>query len=60
MTDPRSQGMVTVPETRYATRSDGAHIAYQRFGSGSIDLIWIPHLLFNLDLMWEFSPSRAG
>lgn len=56
MTDPRSPGMLQAPETRYATRPDGAHIAYQQFGSGSIDLVWIPHLLFNVDLMWEFEP----
>lgn len=56
MAHPRSPRIDAVPETRYATRSDGAHIAYQRFGSGPIDLIWIPHLLFNVDLMWEFEP----
>lgn len=56
MADPRSPRIDAVPETRYATRPDGAHIAYQRFGSGPIDLVWIPHLLFNVDLMWEFEP----
>ena len=31
--------MIEPPETRYATTSDGLHIAYQVEGSGSLDLV---------------------
>jgi class 3 adenylate cyclase/pimeloyl-ACP methyl ester carboxylesterase len=47
---------VDVPETRYATASDGVEIAYQRFGAGEVDLVYVPYFLFNLDLLWDFPP----
>ena len=56
MADPFARSPLEPPETRYVTRPDGVSIAYQRFGSGPIDLVWIPHFLFNVDLMWEFEP----
>jgi class 3 adenylate cyclase len=40
------------PETHFA-ENDGVSIAYQVFGSGSQDLIYIPGWLSNLDLFWE-------
>jgi class 3 adenylate cyclase/pimeloyl-ACP methyl ester carboxylesterase len=44
------------PETRYLVTTDGAEIAYQRFGDGPADIVWLPHLLFDLDLWWDFPP----
>jgi class 3 adenylate cyclase/pimeloyl-ACP methyl ester carboxylesterase len=45
-----------VPETRYATTPDGVTIAYQRFGQGDLDLVYVPYFVFNLDLLWDFPP----
>lgn len=45
-----------VPETRYATAPDGVQIAYQRFGEGGVDLVYMPFFIFNIDLYWDFEP----
>ncbi len=39
------------PETRY-TKSGRINIAYQVFGSGVIDLVYIPGWVSNIDWMW--------
>ncbi len=39
------------PVTQY-TKSDRINIAYQVFGSGSIDLVYIPGWVSNIDWMW--------
>lgn len=39
------------PVTQY-TKSGRINIAYQVFGSGSIDLVYIPGWVSNIDLMW--------
>jgi pimeloyl-ACP methyl ester carboxylesterase len=39
-------------ETRMATTSDGAQVAYQVIGSGPIDLVWVPGFFSHLDLAW--------
>ena len=40
------------PETHFA-ENNGVSIAYQVFGDGPQDLIYIPGWLSNLDLFWE-------
>ena len=40
------------PDTKYAD-NDGVSIAYQVFGDGPQDLIYIPGWLSNLDIFWE-------
>jgi class 3 adenylate cyclase len=40
------------PETRYA-RSGDLHIAYQTFGEGGIDLLWIPTWIWQGEHVWE-------
>src|SRR5947209_8479637 len=45
---------MTPPETRYA-RSGDVHIAYQVFGNGSLDLVWVPGFTSNIEIFWEFS-----
>jgi pimeloyl-ACP methyl ester carboxylesterase/class 3 adenylate cyclase len=40
------------PRTHYA-RSDGAHIAYQVFGEGEIDLVFVPGFVSNIEHYWE-------
>ncbi len=44
--------MINKPTTRY-TKSGRINIAYQVFGSGPIDLVYIPGWVSNIDLMWE-------
>jgi pimeloyl-ACP methyl ester carboxylesterase len=40
------------PETRYAKSGD-VHIAYQVFGDGPFDLVFIPGWISHLDMLWE-------
>lgn len=46
------------PEINYATCEDGAHIAYQVFGDGPIDLVMVPGFVSHLEQFWE-SPQFA-
>lgn len=39
------------PKTQY-TKSGSINIAYQVFGSGPVDLVYIPGWVSNIDLMW--------
>lgn len=39
------------PETKYA-KSYSVNVAYQVFGSGAVDLVYIPGWISNIDLMW--------
>ncbi len=41
-----------VPETKYA-KSGEVHIAYQQFGSGSVDIVFVPGWAPHIDLAWE-------
>jgi pimeloyl-ACP methyl ester carboxylesterase/DNA-binding CsgD family transcriptional regulator len=43
---------MTLPETRYA-RSGEVRIAYQVVGQGSLDLVFVPGWLSNLEVHWE-------
>lgn len=43
---------VAPPPTRYV-ESDGLSIAYQVFGSGALDLVFIPGIISNLDANWQ-------
>jgi pimeloyl-ACP methyl ester carboxylesterase len=47
-----------MPETRYARAGD-AHIAYQVFGQGETDLVWMPHWATHLEMLWEDPLSAA-
>jgi len=40
------------PETRYA-RTDQGYVAYQVFGEGSRDLLFVTNWVTNLEVMWE-------
>ena len=46
------------PETRYAASPDG-YVAYQVFGAGPPDLVFMTHWVTNLDAMWD-EPSLAA
>jgi class 3 adenylate cyclase len=45
---------VKIPATRYAMSPDGAHLAYQAFGTGDVDLLWISPWFSHLELLWEY------
>jgi class 3 adenylate cyclase len=42
-----------VPPTRYAKAADGAYLAYQSFGEGSTDLLYVPGWHSHLEVYWE-------
>lgn len=43
-----------IPETQFAVNSnDGVNIAYQVVGDGPNDMIVIPGMWSNLDILWE-------
>jgi pimeloyl-ACP methyl ester carboxylesterase len=48
-----------VPETKYARCADGVHIAYQVFGEGEIDLVYVAGFTSHIELVWEHEPARA-
>ena len=45
-----------VPEPRYATASDGVSLAYQVFGRGRRDVVFLPGNATQLDVSWEYPP----
>lgn len=47
-----------IPEVRYAKTADGTHIAFQVFGQGPRDLVYLPGFISNLLLNWEL-PGKA-
>jgi class 3 adenylate cyclase len=51
--------VVGIPETRYATTTDGVHIAYQVVGDGPIDLLFSFGEVSNVDAMWGFPPAES-
>jgi class 3 adenylate cyclase len=46
-----------IPETRYAKARDGTYIAYQAFGQGDDDILWIPGFATHLEVFWEHPPA---
>ncbi len=46
-----------IPETRYAD-SDGISVAYQVFGDGPVDLVWVPGYISNVEYTWQH-PATA-
>jgi class 3 adenylate cyclase/pimeloyl-ACP methyl ester carboxylesterase len=48
-----------VPETRYAVARDGTYLAYQAFGSGDVDLLYVPGFASHLEVYWEHTDYAA-
>ena len=42
-----------VPETRYTKTADGVHIAYQAFGEGPIDILFVLGWVTHIERMWD-------
>ena len=43
-----------VPETRFA-HAQGVDIAYQVFGQGPVELVWVPGWISHVEVMWELA-----
>ena len=50
--------MADLPATRYV-KSDDVHIAYQVFGQGPLDLLFVPGFVSNVEAAWE-SPAHVA
>jgi len=48
------------PETQYVKTPDGAHIAFQVFGSGPFDLVCAPGFASNVEHMWRLAPFASA
>jgi class 3 adenylate cyclase len=48
---------MSLPETQYV-KTPGGYVAYQVFGEGDLDILFISSWLSNLDVMWQI-PSLA-
>jgi len=47
-----------IPKTRYVKTRDGVYLAYQVFGAGDTDLLYVPGWHSHLEVYWE-QPSYA-
>ncbi len=45
--------MSQLPTTRYATTADGVHIAYQTFGEGPVDVVFVHSFASHVEVFWE-------
>jgi class 3 adenylate cyclase len=45
--------MSQAPTTRYAKTADGVHIAYQAFGEGPVDVVFVHAFASHVELFWE-------
>lgn len=45
------------PRTRY-TKSDNVHLAYQVFGEGPVDFVFVPGFISQIENYWD-EPGRA-
>jgi len=42
-----------IPRTEYALAEDGVHVAYQVFGDGALDLVFVNRMAATIGYMWE-------
>ena len=45
--------MIEMPETRYVKTADGTRLAYQVFGSGKRDILYLPGHIGHVEVHWE-------
>ena len=47
------------PRTRWAVAADGTYLAYQVFGSGPVDVLYVPGWASHIEVYWEHpAPAR--
>jgi class 3 adenylate cyclase/predicted alpha/beta hydrolase len=51
--------MIDIPEPRYAKAADGVQLAYQVFGSGRRDIVYLGGNASHIDVFWEWPPFAA-
>src|SRR5262245_18161143 len=51
--------MPAIPATSYV-KSDDVHVAYQVFGEGSLDLLFVPGFVSNIDGIWDSACNSGG
>ena len=44
--------LMEIPETHYTKAADGAHIAYQEVGEGSVDILFVLGWVTHIERMW--------
>ena len=54
----KRESAVGCPAIEYATTVDGLSIAYQRFGSGELDVVYLPGTVSHLEMAWESEGKR--
>ncbi len=42
-----------IPRTEYTQAEDGVHVAYQVFGDGGVDLVFVNRMAATIGYMWE-------
>jgi class 3 adenylate cyclase/pimeloyl-ACP methyl ester carboxylesterase len=47
-----------IPQTRWAVAPDGTYLAYQVFGGGPVDVLYVPGFASHLEVYWEY-PAAA-
>jgi hypothetical protein len=50
---------VEAPQTRYVDR-DGVKIAWQVFGDGPAEILFVPGWVTNVDLFWHYPGEDRG
>src|SRR5215471_7133164 len=53
------KAMPATPTTSYV-KSDDVHVAYQVFGEGSLDLLFVPGFVSNIDGIWDSACNSGG
>src|SRR5215813_8823341 len=53
------EAMAAIPATSYV-KSDDVHVAYQVFGEGSLDLLFVPGFVSNIDGIWDSACNSGG
>jgi pimeloyl-ACP methyl ester carboxylesterase len=53
--EPVRGGGMNAPETKYADFGD-VQIAYQQFGDGPLDLMYVSNWTWSVDLVWDYPP----
>jgi DNA-binding SARP family transcriptional activator/pimeloyl-ACP methyl ester carboxylesterase len=57
--DPTAAPLVdAVPTTRYV-KGNGAHLAYQTYGSGELDILIMPGFVSHVERLWEYQACRG-
>lgn len=48
------------PEVQYVRTPDGGHLAYQVFGTGPLDLVFVPGWASHVEQQWRVEPFARG